>query len=199
MKKVDGLIKKTEIIETAMKVFVENDYDGTSMDEVALKSGIAKGTIYLYFKNKQQLFVEVIRELMRRFEIVIYDAADYKSEDIYKKMSHIINAMLNFIETNEKYFNMMERQFHIIGKTIKKNQIEKMNESRIKMMDIFAKIVREGIEKKIFRKINPEVAALVLFTIITAFSKLNLFTTGKKAVKEKSNEIMEFFMKGVGI
>ena len=51
-----------EIVEAAFEAFCENGFAATRLDEVARRAGIAKGTIYLYFDNKQALFQAVIEE-----------------------------------------------------------------------------------------------------------------------------------------
>lgn len=50
-----------ELIQAAQDVFVEKGFAATRLDEVAEKAGVSKGTIYLYFRNKEALFKEVIQ------------------------------------------------------------------------------------------------------------------------------------------
>lgn len=54
-------MRKT-IIETASQVFAQKGYFNASMDEIAEKSGVAKGTLYYYFPGKEQLFSSVLTE-----------------------------------------------------------------------------------------------------------------------------------------
>ncbi|NNU83097.1 TetR/AcrR family transcriptional regulator [Geobacillus sp. BMUD] len=53
--------RKEDIIETAMKLFAEKGYHATSMQEIAERSGVAKGSIYNYFKSKEELAVSIFR------------------------------------------------------------------------------------------------------------------------------------------
>jgi AcrR family transcriptional regulator len=59
-----------EILAAALTVFAERGYAATRLDDVAKRAGVTKGTLYLYFPNKEQLFISVVRgtllpELMR--------------------------------------------------------------------------------------------------------------------------------------
>lgn len=50
-----------ELVEAALESFLEYGFEGTKLDEVAKRAGVAKGTIYLYFETKEQLFRAVVR------------------------------------------------------------------------------------------------------------------------------------------
>jgi len=51
-----------EITAAALELFVERGYAGTRLEDVAARAGISKGTLYLYFANKEELFKAVVRE-----------------------------------------------------------------------------------------------------------------------------------------
>lgn len=50
-----------ELIESALDLFVERGFAATRIDDVAARAGVSKGTVYLYFRNKEELFKEVVR------------------------------------------------------------------------------------------------------------------------------------------
>jgi AcrR family transcriptional regulator len=54
-----------EILDAALEEFTRNGYAGTRLDDVAARAGITKGTIYVYFPSKEQLFHAVIRKFQR--------------------------------------------------------------------------------------------------------------------------------------
>jgi AcrR family transcriptional regulator len=51
-----------ELLEAALDLFVERGYAATRLDDVARQAGVSKGTLYLYFTNKEELFKAVVRE-----------------------------------------------------------------------------------------------------------------------------------------
>jgi AcrR family transcriptional regulator len=53
-----------ELLASALDLFVERGYAATRLDEVAARAGVSKGTLYLYFENKEELFKAVVRENM---------------------------------------------------------------------------------------------------------------------------------------
>ena len=54
--------KRRQILDGASKVFMEFGFDGASMGEIARAAGVSKGTLYVYFDNKEQLFQAIVQE-----------------------------------------------------------------------------------------------------------------------------------------
>lgn len=64
--------RRQAILHAGMRVFAEHGFEAARLDDVAARAGVAKGTLYLYFKDKTSLFEEIIRDavtpLIARFE-----------------------------------------------------------------------------------------------------------------------------------
>jgi TetR/AcrR family transcriptional regulator len=54
--------RPAEIISAALDLFVEKGFAGTKLDEIAVRAGVSKGTLYLYFSSKEEMFKAVVRE-----------------------------------------------------------------------------------------------------------------------------------------
>ena len=59
--KVDPATRRQAILDAALTVFAERGFETARLDDVAARAGVAKGTLYLYFKDKETLFEEVVR------------------------------------------------------------------------------------------------------------------------------------------
>jgi AcrR family transcriptional regulator len=62
----DGNAKRRQIMDGARTVFLAAGFDGASMNDVARAAGVSKGTLYVYFESKEQLFEALIREERRQ-------------------------------------------------------------------------------------------------------------------------------------
>jgi AcrR family transcriptional regulator len=71
----DQKVRREEaILNAAFEVFAAHGYEASRIDDVARQAGIAKGTIYLYFRGKEQLFRAMVRSLVqKRFDTVVED------------------------------------------------------------------------------------------------------------------------------
>jgi AcrR family transcriptional regulator len=93
--------KRRQIVEGARAIFLANGFDAASMMDIASKAGVSKGTLYVYFKNKEELFAEIVKlECINHAEgTFILDPAD---RDVIKVLTRIGTDYLNFLCTLEK-------------------------------------------------------------------------------------------------
>jgi len=74
-----------ELLAAALDLFVERGYAATRLDDVAARAGVSKGTLYLYFENKEDLFKAVVREHL----VPVLDQAEH-SLDAYQGHSAML-------------------------------------------------------------------------------------------------------------
>src|SRR5262245_34187714 len=80
--------KRRQIIEGARAVFLSQGFDAASMNDIARKAGVSKGTLYVYFKSKEDLF-EAITEEQCRFQaerVFELDGADHDVEAVLRRL-----------------------------------------------------------------------------------------------------------------
>jgi AcrR family transcriptional regulator len=68
--------KRKQIIEGARRVFIDMGFDAASMNDITREAGVSKGTIYVYFANKEELFEALIEEERCRIFNDLYDALE---------------------------------------------------------------------------------------------------------------------------
>ena len=73
-KKEPGSIHRQNIASTAQELFMQKGIEGTSMNEIAQCSGYSKATLYVYFKNKEELVGFLVLESMEKLYTHIFDA-----------------------------------------------------------------------------------------------------------------------------
>jgi AcrR family transcriptional regulator len=102
--------KKEKIIEAAFELFTEKGFNATTTKEIAVKSGVAEGLIYYYFKDKNQLlsyltrqfsFIESIRDDIKRLDGLDPKKAVYQFCDLYTGFLLQHKKYLSFIWSPE--------------------------------------------------------------------------------------------------
>lgn len=81
-------VKRRQIIEGARRVFIEKGFDAASMNDITREAGVSKGTIYVYFANKEELFEALIEEERSTIFANLYEAL--------KQQDDIRDALLRF-------------------------------------------------------------------------------------------------------
>ena len=88
--------KYKQIVDAAVIVIAENGYHQAQVSKIAKEAGVADGTIYLYFKNKEDILISVFREKMAIF------------------VNNVEVILKQDIDTSEKLFKMIDNHFRIL-------------------------------------------------------------------------------------
>ncbi|GKV54512.1 fatty acid metabolism regulator protein [Sporosarcina sp. NCCP-2222] len=133
--------KYKQIVDAAVVVIAENGYHQAQVSKIAKEAGVADGTIYLYFKNKEDILISVFREKMGIFV--------HKLEEILKKE----------ISATEKLFKMIENHFKVLHddrhlaivtqlelRQSNKDLRFRINEVLKEYLGLLDSILKEGIE-----------------------------------------------------
>jgi TetR/AcrR family transcriptional regulator len=86
------------LLQDGWELFQQKGYLGVSMDELCLRCGITKPTLYYYFKNKENLFVEVLLRRLQGFREVIEQGGS-----LDQKLERVATAMFDSFKTDYSY------------------------------------------------------------------------------------------------
>ncbi len=108
------LRKYRQILEGARKVFLEKGFDAASMNDIARVAGVSKGTLYVYFENKERLFLDLIAEEKRAdlWPIVSLDHGDHDIEAVLNRFGQEFLKLLTrpyYIKAMRTVFSIVER------------------------------------------------------------------------------------------
>ena len=85
-KEKERLFKRAEIMDAAVSIFAKKGYRDTTLDEIAITSEFGKGTIYNYFKSKEEIYSAIIEEVSKSLYQIIQeaDSASKTSTEFFK-------------------------------------------------------------------------------------------------------------------
>jgi len=98
--------KRQAIVEKAARLFAQEGFAGCEMERVAAEVGIAKGTLYLYFPGKQELFFACVDWGMSWMQQTVRGAAESVSEP-FERIAAAIRAYLAFFEEHPEYVELV--------------------------------------------------------------------------------------------
>ncbi|MFS0751247.1 TetR/AcrR family transcriptional regulator [Oceanobacillus sp. 1P07AA] len=139
--------KYHQIIEAAVKVIAENGYHGSQVSKIAREAGVADGTIYLYFKNKEDILVSVFEQKMGQFVSKIADAIEGK-DNVSDKLLKLIE--MHFSQLSADYHLAIVTQLELRQSNLSlRLQINQVLKPYLAMID---RIVQEGVDQGEFRE-----------------------------------------------
>jgi AcrR family transcriptional regulator len=108
--------RRTAIIDAARSIFARKGFARGIIDEIANEAGIAKGTVYLYFRSKKQIYKAVLdedMEFLNRSTLERMDAA----KDLKDKIRAFTLARIENAETRKEFFRIMDTESGILSFT----------------------------------------------------------------------------------
>lgn len=149
--------KKQEILRSAAAVLVEKGYQGTTMEEIAAKLLMTKGSMYYYFKNKDDLLYQCHLMIMEICLDGIEKVIDSDLTPVEKLRSAIKEHIL--LATSEKsMFMALSKPNH----NFSDEQLKEVLELRKSYSQYFDKIIHEGIQKRVFGQVDVRMVRLII-------------------------------------
>lgn len=91
-----------EILEAAFEEFVQKGYAATRLEDVAVRAGVTKGTIYFYFESKEQVFVAMVRELSRPVHAQAEEFAESSSSSTVEFLRAYLCFLYRLLATDRR-------------------------------------------------------------------------------------------------
>ncbi len=155
--------RKAQIIDAAEDVFTQKGFNEARMDDIANETGLSKGTLYLYFKSKDELIIAILdRMFQHEFKQLEYlDQADLSAtEAIWKMTEFLTKDLLGFQRLIPIVYQFLALAFR--NKYVQKALKKYIN----RYLDVLTPIIERGIKLGEFRKVDSREVALAMSAMI---------------------------------
>ncbi len=152
--------RKQEILQKSLDVFIDEGYEDVTFQKIADRCGITRTTLYIYFRNKNEIFLWSIKQLLTGVELAIEDILNDSSNTAESTLRKTLDVVIDAIQENRKLFHVL--QIYLI-------QLEKSGESAndrvnhrvIRIRHVLNHILILGIKDKNVRTMNEQLYSLV--------------------------------------
>jgi len=194
--------RRQQIIVAAKRVFTKKNFNQARMEDIANEAEVSPGTIYLYFKNKDELFVSLSLRILQFLCIRVEHVESEEGADALVKLDKLIEAMYDGYDFDPRNFIHI---FHLKSNDILKNLSPKMVIEIKKMLNKSMKsitgIFKEGIEKGVIVDRHPVVLAEIFWSLFSGIvlweSNRKIFNGNKDNLKQTIGIAFEIFQKGI--
>lgn len=181
--------RRQQIIVAAKRVFSDKGFNKATMEDIAKEAELSPGTLYLYFKNKDELYaslsLRILQYLIIRLEHV--NASDTLAPD--EKMDALTDAMFDVYEFDPLIIiNMFHLQSSETLKNLSDELLAEIETLSRKSLGAIANIFKEGIDKKVFIDKHPIALADIFWSL---FSGVILWESSKKIINDEKDYLKE--------
>ena len=180
--------RRQQIIVAAKRVFSEKGFNKATMEDIAQEAELSPGTLYLYFKNKEELYASLSLRILQYLHIRVEHV---NKEDLApeQKMDALVEAMYDVYAFDPLILiNMFHLQSSETLKNLSPKLMSEIEDLSRKSIGAIAQIFEQGIEKELFFDRHPVALADIFWAL---FSGVILWTTSKKIFNEEKDYLKD--------
>ncbi|EHI98708.1 transcriptional regulator, TetR family [Clostridium sp. DL-VIII] len=172
--------RKNDILKAAMELFKEKGYEKTAVSDIVKAAGIAQGTFYIYFKNKEDVFISVIENTREKIIEQLIDVQKRNDLNAVDKMNLIIRLEFDINRTDDDLI----LQLHL-----EKNSgihLQFIINTIHKLVPIYTSVIEQGVKEGLFDIQYPKEAAEYMLVATKFMFDPGIFNTNLEELQIKS-------------
>jgi TetR/AcrR family fatty acid metabolism transcriptional regulator len=187
--------KRERILDAAVVEIARRGYAATTVAQIARRAGVADGTIYLYFKNKDEVLVQLFERAMSRF-----------IEEGRARLAELTGAVERLRAIVELHLGLVgqDRDLAIITQVELRHSLHFMEElSRAQVgeyLGVIAEIIADGRRAGVFRTdVDPLFAAKAVFGVLDEMATDWILSRRNTRLESRAAEVADFLLRGLSV
>ena len=158
--------KETRLLDTAYELFTEKGIKDTSIQKIVDNANVAKGTFYLYFKDKYEIRdILIVRKSHKLFKDALQELRKNYISNLSDQIIFIINYVLNELTKTPRLLKFISKNLSL---GIYNSNIRKIYEETETEEDNMYKLFIKGIEENNIKLENPEVTLYMIIELVSS-------------------------------
>ncbi|QQO09897.1 TetR/AcrR family transcriptional regulator [Breznakiella homolactica] len=159
--------RRKEILEKALDVFVAEGFEDATFQKIADRCGITRTTLYIYFRNKKEIFNYSIKQLLADVEKDLYVVRRDKKLNCTEKLIKVLATIIDRLEENRRLLSVVLNYLLYLSKS-ESDPDNRVRRRTIRLRHILATMVIEGIRAGEIVPLNVRAADDLLYGLIEA-------------------------------
>jgi AcrR family transcriptional regulator len=194
-KEREYLVRREEILQAAERVFATKGFFHTTMNEIAGTAEFGTGTLYKYFKSKEDLYFTLIDEKTVEINELVKRQLTQKGSAT-ERIRKAVLLQLEFIERNRDFFRIYISERNRFEWTVKDDLGKGIHDKMVSYISTLAQVMEEGIKAGELKILNSLDLAHALVGIVNSFLFEWLISPQPYSIISKVDLILEIFLKG---
>lgn len=192
-------MRKKEKIETiytaALKVFADFGYKKATVEDIAGQLNMTKGNLYLYVKNKKELYRETVSWALRKWQMRVGEAIE-KEVEVKKRFHVMCFKAVEYLSRDDHFRRVLIHDPDIFPMFPELDPFEEINRNSVLMIK---NILEQGIREKKFRDVDTEKVSEIIFLIYKVFIIRTYIKNENRFMQQVFAETVELLTLGLYI
>ncbi len=186
---------RLRIMRVAAREFARLGFDQANINVIAEQAGIGKGTIYLYFENKRDLFLEMLRYIARE-QLATIRTAIAPDGTLQQRFERLFRAFAHLAEEESDNFNVYMSALYGVNRAF---QTEATNLLR-EYVAVIALMLEESQVRGEIRLQNREATALMVLSLTESYIlSAKVLGQSERVITQQAGPVAELILRGIGV
>ena len=186
--------KRERILDAAVLEIARRGYYGTTVSTIARRAGVADGTIYLYFKNKEDVLVSIFERAMQRFNDQARRIMEESGAGAEEKLRRIVALHLSLLGEDRDLAVIFQVEFrHTL------HILERLSRTRIReYLALIARVLEQGKDEGVFKSdLDALFAAKVVFGILDEMATDWVLSKKNTRLASRADPVNDLLLSGL--
>lgn len=195
-KNVVSEFRCSEILEAARTVFAREGFEKATVDDIAEAAGLAKGTVYLYFPSKRDIYLATVRDGLLALHAEVRREMD-EQPGAADKIRAFIRTRLDYSDRNSDFMRLYYTEFSnmLIHPATVRQEFQDLYNSQAEALE---RVLEDGIGRNEVRKLDTPATARIIYDMTRGFIAQRLLGWSKASVDEDAGTLFDVIWRGVG-
>lgn len=193
--------RKQAILDSAKALFARKGFENTTMDEVAREAELAKGTLYLYFKSKEELLYSLLEPLLNEYRKEVRELAAEPGPSQEAILRRMFSYMYEkYLKEPEMYHIIMRYQAKEYRELLSEENFNRLREIMRDNLKEVEKVVTQGLEAGEFHDVNPKYLSILFWNIfmgVVQYDENRTSDEGASYLKPTLDEAISILIRGL--
>jgi AcrR family transcriptional regulator len=157
--------RRHEILDKSLDIFMEEGYEDVTYQKIADRCGITRTTLYIYFKNKREIFVFSIKQLTQELELSLRSIIEEKTLSCCERLNRIMDTVIECCLKNRRLLNVILSYLLQLQKMGKDPGL-RVRRRTIRLRHLLSQILIEGMNNGEFRKVSVKSLNEMFYALI---------------------------------
>ena len=188
--------RRQEILAAAKAVFGKKGFDGAVLDEIAAQAEFSKATLYLYFKDKHDLFYAVLEDGLDKLLLKVREIRDRDLPPV-AKLEEMIRGVMAYTEEDRDFFRVLTPERAGLTDSRHPELKERVHPKLDAFIGLAASVIEHGIKEGKIKEVDPRAVADLLFGMMHSAVVWWLLEGAEGPLAAKSGIIIDILLNGI--
>jgi AcrR family transcriptional regulator len=171
--------RRSELVAAARHVFGAHGFETATMEAIARQADVAKGTVYLYYRSKRDIYEATLRACMEELEALVGERVE-AAGSLQAAIAAFVAARVEYFQKHQDFFRMYVDEIGSRVRAPRRRQTATASNLSGAMIDrqtrLLERLITAAVERREIREVDPAATALALFDITRGLVARHLFS-----------------------